>query len=294
MSQQNIGVGTVPNDGTGDTLRTAFVKTQNNFSEFYSAFAPNTASNNATVANTLVFGNATINATMNSSSIMIGNTGSALYVNSTGVSVGNSTVNTFSNATHFYSGNSSVYSFGNSTVDVIANASGQTVITPISFSVGNSTANAFGNSTFESISNSTASISCTPATLVINSAAAILTVGNSTVNTTANSTGLFISTNTLSIGTSNLSTVSLANGYVHLPSGLVMMWGPLITVNTTPQVITYSTAVGATLTDNALSVQATSNNIATTVAVTVVNATAFTLVSNNATAQTAFWHVIGR
>jgi len=28
---QNIGVGTIPNDGTGDPLRTAFIKVNNNF-----------------------------------------------------------------------------------------------------------------------------------------------------------------------------------------------------------------------------------------------------------------------
>ena len=37
MSQQNINVGTVPNDGTGDPIRTAMIKVQNNFSEFYAA-----------------------------------------------------------------------------------------------------------------------------------------------------------------------------------------------------------------------------------------------------------------
>jgi len=35
MSQEIINTGTVPNDGTGDTLRTAFEKTSNNFDELY-------------------------------------------------------------------------------------------------------------------------------------------------------------------------------------------------------------------------------------------------------------------
>lgn len=35
MSQQNINIGAVPNDGTGDTLRAAFDKTQDNFTELY-------------------------------------------------------------------------------------------------------------------------------------------------------------------------------------------------------------------------------------------------------------------
>jgi len=36
MAQQTINVGTNPNDGTGDTLRGAFVKTDANFTELYS------------------------------------------------------------------------------------------------------------------------------------------------------------------------------------------------------------------------------------------------------------------
>jgi len=36
MSQQVINVGSAPNDGTGDPLRTAYIKTNNNFGELYS------------------------------------------------------------------------------------------------------------------------------------------------------------------------------------------------------------------------------------------------------------------
>lgn len=35
MTQQIIDVGTVANDGTGDSLRTAFIKTNDNFTELY-------------------------------------------------------------------------------------------------------------------------------------------------------------------------------------------------------------------------------------------------------------------
>ena len=35
MAQQNLNVGAVSNDGTGDTLRNAFIKTQDNFTELY-------------------------------------------------------------------------------------------------------------------------------------------------------------------------------------------------------------------------------------------------------------------
>jgi hypothetical protein len=37
MAQQTIGVGEVANDGTGDPLRTAFIKTNDNFSDLYTA-----------------------------------------------------------------------------------------------------------------------------------------------------------------------------------------------------------------------------------------------------------------
>ena len=35
MSEQKINIGTVPNDGTGDPLRTAFIKVDGNFDELY-------------------------------------------------------------------------------------------------------------------------------------------------------------------------------------------------------------------------------------------------------------------
>lgn len=35
--KQTIGIGTVANDGTGDTLRNAFDKTNDNFDEIYNA-----------------------------------------------------------------------------------------------------------------------------------------------------------------------------------------------------------------------------------------------------------------
>ena len=41
MAQENINVGAAANDGTGDPLRTAYIKTNNNFTELYSI--PNAA-----------------------------------------------------------------------------------------------------------------------------------------------------------------------------------------------------------------------------------------------------------
>lgn len=41
MTQQNINVGTNPNDGTGDPIRTAMIKVQNNFSDLYTNYVSN-------------------------------------------------------------------------------------------------------------------------------------------------------------------------------------------------------------------------------------------------------------
>jgi len=38
MTKQTINLGSVPNDGTGDPLRTSFDKTNDNFDEIYSTF----------------------------------------------------------------------------------------------------------------------------------------------------------------------------------------------------------------------------------------------------------------
>lgn len=39
MPQENIDIGASANDGTGDPLRTAFEKTQNNFTELYASIS---------------------------------------------------------------------------------------------------------------------------------------------------------------------------------------------------------------------------------------------------------------
>ena len=41
MTQQIIDVGTVANDGTGDSLRTAFIKANDNFTELYNQVQSN-------------------------------------------------------------------------------------------------------------------------------------------------------------------------------------------------------------------------------------------------------------
>jgi hypothetical protein len=43
MAQQNINIGTVANDGTGDTLRVAMDKSNDNFTELYGLFSGDVA-----------------------------------------------------------------------------------------------------------------------------------------------------------------------------------------------------------------------------------------------------------
>lgn len=50
MAQETIYTGTNPNDGTGDPLRTAFTKTNSNFTEVYAGLAELQAPNPYTVA----------------------------------------------------------------------------------------------------------------------------------------------------------------------------------------------------------------------------------------------------
>jgi len=60
MARQNIYTGATPNDGTGDTLRVAFTKTNNNFIELYNTannYSNNAVLNTITLTNTGVSGN---------------------------------------------------------------------------------------------------------------------------------------------------------------------------------------------------------------------------------------------
>jgi hypothetical protein len=55
MAKQSIGLGTTANDHSGDSLRTAGGKINNNFNELYTALGNGTALSVATVAKTGVY-----------------------------------------------------------------------------------------------------------------------------------------------------------------------------------------------------------------------------------------------
>ena len=129
MAKQTIGIGTTANDGTGDPLRDAFDKVNDNFDEVYSAFT--FASNNATVANNVLIGNSTVNTVANSTTLSISNSTSEVTATSGSVLVGNSTVNTVANSSTIVVSNSSssisvsegTITVGNSTVNTTSNSS---------------------------------------------------------------------------------------------------------------------------------------------------------------------------
>jgi len=129
VAKQTIGIGTTANDGTGDPLRDAFDKVNDNFDEVYSAFT--FASNNATVANNVLIGNSTVNSVANSTTVSISNSTSEVTATSGSILVGNSTVNTTSNSSTIVVSNSTssitvsegTITVGNSTVNTTANSS---------------------------------------------------------------------------------------------------------------------------------------------------------------------------
>jgi len=128
VAKQTIGIGTTANDGTGDPLRDAFDKVNDNFDEVYSAFT--FASNNATVANNVLIGNSTVNSVSNSTTVSISNSTSEVTTTSGSILVGNSTVN----------------SIANSSTIVVSNSTSSITVSEGTIAVGNSTVNTTANS----------------------------------------------------------------------------------------------------------------------------------------------------
>lgn len=130
MAKQTVDVGTTANDDTGDPIREAFIKVNDNFDEIYSSYI---ASGSVTVGNTTVntvisntgglrTGNSTVNTVVNSTSVSVG---ANISLNSSTISLGNSTVN----AVH------------TSSLIKIANSSSTANLTPVSLSIGTTVVN---------------------------------------------------------------------------------------------------------------------------------------------------------
>jgi hypothetical protein len=86
------------------------------------------------------------NVIANTTTWWAGNTIANAFINSSAVSVANATGQTSITPTTFFSGNSTVNAFSNSTIDVIANSSSQAVFTPVSLLIGNTVSNSLVNS----------------------------------------------------------------------------------------------------------------------------------------------------
>ena len=86
MTQQVINIGNVANDGDGDPLRTAFDKTNDNFTELYNSVAGGTGIQNGS-SNIAIVANSTIN--MSSTGVA-----NVIVVSGTGVTITGTTVNT--------------------------------------------------------------------------------------------------------------------------------------------------------------------------------------------------------
>lgn len=210
MARQTINIGTAPNDGTGDPIRDAFDKTNQNFVELYSAPVSNTS---------LTVGNSTVNS----------------FLTEVSVKTGNSTVNTVVNTSVLIISNSTLFS--SLTRDVLT-VSNTTIVNSTSLFIGNSTVNAVHSAAQLSLANSTTNFTATRDTI---------SVGNSTVNTSANSSrvstgSVVVTSNTLTLGTSTVA----ANGYTFLPNGLKLNFGSVEANSSAGQAVfnnAFSTAV---------------------------------------------------
>lgn len=94
MSQEIINVGAAPNDGEGDPIRTAFIKTNNNFTQLFSLSSNSISNGNSSVSIPTANGNIYIS---------IGNVANIVTFTSTGVtSAGNVVANAVYANAYFY------------------------------------------------------------------------------------------------------------------------------------------------------------------------------------------------
>lgn len=255
MTRQTINIGTTPNDGTGDPIRDAFDKTNQNFVELYSAPISNTS---------LTVGNSTVNS----------------FLTEVSVKTGNSTVNAVVNTSVLVISNSTLFS--SLTRDVLT-VSNTTIVNSTSLFIGNSTVNAVHSAVQLSLANSTTNFTAT-----VND----ISVGNSTVNTSANSSrvstgSIVVASNTLTLGTSSAT----ANGYTFLPNGLKLNFGSVEANSTVGQAVfsnEFSTAVySVTIGGNSVA------HATMVPAVTSQNTTSAEIRTTNASPTTVYYMAIG-
>lgn len=293
MAQQNINIGSAANDGTGDALRTAMTKIQNNFSEFYSTFAPVPATNNVIVANNItVTANVIANNLYANTKLQIGSQ-SGFNFGSLAVIEIDSSQNTYIQAV-IQNSNSGIQASG----DLVVTAdTGNDSFGYVDLGINSST---YANTTYGITGPLDAYLYSANSQLVIGTASVkdvvihaggtlgnnrILTVNTSgvTVNSAANLTVL---SNTFVLGTNTNS----ANGYTYLPNGFKLNWG-WVSANSTAGNVTFTSAY----TTNVYVVTATSNSTVATYQAAVIgtNNMVGQIRTGNVTSTNVFWQAIG-
>ena len=105
MAQEIINVGTAPNDGAGDPLRTAFTKTNNNFSQLFATGGVSGIANGTSNVN-IVFNGAILMSPTGTANVVAV---TAAVMTVTGTLIGNSAISATGNITagNFFIGNGS-------------------------------------------------------------------------------------------------------------------------------------------------------------------------------------------
>lgn len=304
MAKQTVDVGTVANDGTGDPLRTAMIKINENFTELYT---------NAVLTTSVSVGSSTVNSSIgNAAGFYSGNsTGSRFLANSGVIDITNGTTTSNLTATTAKIGANVVLTttsilVGNSSQNVVqlfssyadvANTQGNTKIYPTYIQVGGGANNSTINTLAIAVVNSSSNATIDPGVLTIaNSSAGRANVepgrvrvgANVVVNTSIVTTPSVNVTSNSGLGLGSY-TIS-GNGYTYLPNGLKMNWGFVSANSTNGNAVftnAFSTAVYAVI--------ATSNTPVATyqAGVTAINLGNTNIRTANVNSTNVYWVAIG-
>lgn len=302
MAKQTVDVGTVANDGTGDPLRTAMIKINDNFTELYV---------NAVVNNSVSVGNSTVNTALyRQDGFYTGNSaGYRTLVNTSVIDITDGSTTSNLTSTALKVGNSVTLGtaslvVGNSTQNVVhlqtyvdvANTQGNTKIYPTRIAVGSGTTNVSINTVAIMAINSSSNVTIDAGVLTIaNSSGRAnvepnkITVGaNVTINTSIITTPSVNVTSNSGLGLGSYT--AAANGYTFLPNGLKMNWG-WVSANSTDGNAVFTSAFTTTV----YSVVATSNTATDTyqAGVTATNLGNTNIRTANATSTNVRWIAIG-
>jgi hypothetical protein len=303
VAKQTVDVGVVANDGTGDPLRTAMIKINENFTELYT---------NAVLTTSVSVGNSTINSSMsNTAGFYAGNSaGNRFIANSAVIDITDGTTSSNLTATTAKVGANVILTttsifVGNSTQNVVhlqtyvdvANTQGNTKILPTRMAIGGGTANVTINVLAIAVTNTISNTTIDAGVLTIantstgraNVEPGKITVGaNVIVNTTIVTTPSINVTSNSGLGVGSYTMAG--NGYTYLPNGLKMNWG-WVSANSSDGNAVFSNAFSTAV----YSVIATSNTATATyqAGVTAINLGNTNIRTANVTSTNVRWIAIG-